>query len=393
MTASILGIGTAVPATRLTQDEVRDLLAAQPGLDRRARRILDAAFDAAAIDTRHTVLGDLGALGAGDGLRVRDGALLLSPSTGARNDEFRRSAPPLFAAAARDALAAAGVSPDAVTHVVTVSCTGVFAPGPDYRLVRDLGLSSSVERDHLGFVGCAAAVPALRMAARITRSDPTAVVLVAAAELCSLHITSSDDPEQIVAASIFADGAAAAVVSADPAHAKARRLELGGFATRLSDDGERDMTWTAGDAGFEMTLTAEVPRIVGREIAGVVDDVYGGPSAVDAWAVHPGGRSILDRVEAGLDLDPTALAASREVLRTHGNMSSATLLFILRDMLADPARPDGQRIATLAFGPGLTVEAARLVLRDAADTAAAVSADDVVPADDVAPGTPVLVAP
>jgi predicted naringenin-chalcone synthase len=360
MTASILGLGTAVPATRLTQDEVRGFLAAQPGLDRRARRILDAAFDAAAIDTRHTVLAQLA---GGGGLHVREGDLLLSPSTAARNDEFRRAAPPLFAEASRRALAEAGVMPDEVTHVVTVSCTGVFAPGPDFRLARDLGLSPDVERDHLGFVGCAAAVPALRLAARICRGEPDAVVLVACGELCSLHIRSSDDPEQIVAASLFADGAAAAVVSASPARQSGRRLELGAFATRLSDEGEHEMTWTAGDAGFEMRLTPEVPRIVGREIAGVVDDVFGGVGAVDAWAVHPGGRSILDRVAGGLGLASDALDASRAVLRTHGNMSSATLLFILRDLLADADRPDGQRIGAVAFGPGLTVETAALTLR------------------------------
>ncbi len=367
MAASILGMGTAVPATRLSQHDVREFLAAQPALDRRARRLLSAAFDAAAIDTRHTVLAELGPLGGG--LPVREGALLLSPSTAARNDEFRRAAPPLFAAAARDALAAADVDAAEVTHVVTVSCTGLFAPGPDYRLVRDLGLDPAVQRDHLGFVGCAAAVPALRQAARIARDDPEAVVLVAAAELCSLHIRSSADPEQIVAASVFADGAGAAVVSADPARGRPRRLELGRFATRLSDSGAEDMTWTVGDAGFDMTLTAEVPRIVGREVAAIVADVFGGADAVDTWAVHPGGRSILDRVESGLGLDADALLASRRVLRDYGNMSSATLLFILRDLLADADLADGRRIGALAFGPGLTVETAALTVRDAAPAA------------------------
>lgn len=374
MTASILGLGTAVPATRLTQDQVRAFLAAQPSLDRRARRLIDAAFAAAAIDTRHTVLAELGDP-AGGGLHVREGDLLLSPSTRARNDAYRDAAPPLFAAAARDALHAAGVEAAEVTHVVTVSCTGSIAPGPDYRLVRDLGLSASVERDHVGFVGCAAAVPALRTAARIARADPRAIVLVSAAELCSLHIRGSADPEQIVAASVFADGAAAAVVSGDPARAQGRHIDLDDFATRLTGEGEHDMVWTVGDEGFEMTLTAEVPRIIGREIDAVVDDVFGGADSVDAWAVHPGGRSILDRVESGLGLTDDALAVSREVLRTHGNMSSATLLFILQRILTDDARPDGQRLGVLAFGPGLTVEAARMTVRDAAtrpltDTAA-----------------------
>lgn len=362
MVASILGIGTAVPPTRLVQDDIRALLGAQDGLDRRARRLIDAAFAASAIDTRHTVLAELG--GGSGGLHVVEGDRLLSPSTGARNDAFRIAAPPLFAEASRAALASADTAADAVTHVVTVSCTGLMAPGPDYHLVRDLGLRSTVERDHLGFVGCAAAVPALRAAARIVAADPAAVVLVAAAELCSLHVTSSTDPEQIVAASVFADGAAAAVVSGDGTGR--RRLDLDGFATRLSAEGSADMVWTVGDEGFRMTLTSEVPRIVGREIAGVVDEVYGGPDAVDAWAVHPGGRSILDRVQGALGLGDSALADSREVLRTHGNMSSATLLFILERMLADDARPEGQRIAALAFGPGLTVEGARMTVRGAA---------------------------
>ncbi len=362
MTARILSIGTALPDTRVSQATLRDLFAAQPGFDRKSQRLVGAAFDAAAIDTRHTVLPHL-AGGSGDGLPVRDGDRLLMPSTGDRNDEYRRRAPELFAEAARSALAESGLDARAVTHVVTVSCTGMFAPGPDYHLVRDLDLSPTVERYHLGFIGCAAAIPGLRLAARIVGDDPGAVVLVACAELCSLHWQTSSHPDQIVAASVFADGAAAAVVaSGDPTR---EGLDLDGFATHVTDEGEKDMAWTVGDSGFEMTLTPEVPRIIGREISAIAADVVGDLAAVDAWAVHPGGRSILDRVENALDLDAAALAPSREVLRRHGNMSSATLLFILRDLLADTDRVDGDRVAALAFGPGLTVEAARLTLRRA----------------------------
>ncbi len=362
MTARVLGIGTALPSTRLRQEQVAEMLASQPGMDRRAQRLVSAAFAAADIQTRYTVLPEMG--GGEGGLHVLEQGLLLSPGTAQRNEEFRRSAPPLFAAASRQALLAAQTPAAAVTHVVTVSCTGLMAPGPDYALVRDLGLPSSVQRDHVGFVGCAAAIPALRLAARITVAEPDAVVLVAAAELCSLHVRSSADPEQIVAASLFADGAGAAVVSADASRVAGRHLELDGFATRLSDFGERDMRWTVGDEGFEMTLTSAVPRIIGGEAAAVVDEVFGGSDAVDAWAVHPGGRAILDRIESALALDATAFEPSRRVLREHGNMSSATVLFVLAAMLADTDRPDGQRVAALAFGPGLTVEAARLVLRD-----------------------------
>ena len=185
-----------------------------------------------------------------------------------RNMVYTAEAPGLFAAAARQALETAGVAASAVTHVVTASCTGFYAPGPDYRLVRDLDLPISTERYHLGFLGCAAAFPALRMASRICAAQPEAVVLVVCGELCTLHIRSSGDPEQIVASSVFADGAAAAVVSADPSQGSrhSAQLDLDRFATTLTSEGESDMAWIIGDAGFTMTLTAQVPRIIGREI-------------------------------------------------------------------------------------------------------------------------------
>ncbi|WP_375386432.1 type III polyketide synthase [uncultured Microbacterium sp.] len=368
MSARILSIGTAVPATTLTQHEVRDFFVRQPGYDRLAQRLVHAAFDASAIDTRHTVIDELahGGTSGEAALFVGADGLLISPSTGVRNAVYATAAPPLFAAAARSALEQAGVAASAVTHVVTASCTGFFAPGPDYRLVRDLGLPVTTERYHLGFLGCSAAFPALRAAARICAAQPEAVVLVVCGELCTLHIRGSGDPEQIVASSVFADGAAAAVVSEVGGIGQGPSLELERFGTTLTTQGESDMVWIIGDEGFEMTLTAEVPRIIGREIRGAVEaflDVEPGATdwGVDRWAVHPGGRSVLDRVESGLGLDGDALDASRAVLRERGNMSSATVLFILAALLADDAVMAGASIAGLAFGPGLTVESALFV--------------------------------
>lgn len=365
MPSRIIALGTAVPDRVVSQRVVRDVLVSQPGVDRLAQRLIAAAFDAAAIERRHTVISDLGSHVEGieaaepSGFVDADGTLLV-PTTGARNAAYTRLAPTLFADAARRALSDAEVAASAVTHVVTVSCTGFFAPGPDYRLVRDLGLATTVERYHLGFIGCAAAVPGLRLAARIADADPRAVVLVVCAELCSLHVRASTDPQQIVAASVFGDGAAAAVVAGDAAVGRAGGLALERFATALTSEGESDMVWTIGDEGFEMTLSPEVPRIVGREIIGAVDAFHGAGVRPEAWAVHPGGRSVLDRVEASLQLADAALDASRRVLREYGNMSSATLLFILRDLMHDPAVPAGAVIGALAFGPGLTVESALL---------------------------------
>lgn len=373
MPARILSIGTAVPPTAVSQERVRDVFARQPGVDRLTQRLIHAAFDAAAIDTRHTVLSQLADADAqllpgrdDSSVSFVDDGVLAVPSTGRRNDVYTALAPDLSAEAAAAALADAGVTAASVTHVVTVSCTGFFAPGPDYRLVRDLGLPTSVERVHLGFIGCAAALPALRLAAQITEARQDAVVLVVCTELCSLHARASTDPQQIVASSVFADGSAAAVVSADPELHRGGGLDLGRFATALTDEGESDMIWTIGDEGFEMTLSAEVPRIIGREIRGAVDTFLDDDAPPAIWAVHPGGRSVLDRVETGLGLDPSALEASRRVLRDHGNMSSATILFILRALLHDADVAPDTRIAGLAFGPGLTVEAAMLTKRAAA---------------------------
>ncbi|MCT9819637.1 type III polyketide synthase [Microbacterium sp. W1N] len=360
MTARIIGIGTAVPQTRLDQSEVRDLFAGQPGVSRLTARLVAAAFDHADIDTRHTVLPEL----VSGGSPFIDAATrgILAPSTGARNAVYTREAPALFATAARDALDRSGVDASEVTHVVTASCTGFFAPGPEFRLVRDLGLDPTVSREHLGFLGCAAALPALRSAARICAADPTATVLVVCGEICTIHLRRSDDPDQIVSSAVFADGAAAAVVTGMPVDAATPHLELDRFATAITQDGESDMGWTIGDTGFEMTLSAEVPRIIGREVRGALEPLLTSV-APDTWAVHPGGKSILDRVQGAFDLPDAALAPSRDVLRHYGNMSSATVLFILQRLLEDPARRDGARVLALAFAPGLTVESALLTVR------------------------------
>lgn len=376
MPARIRSIETRVPDTVLPQDVVRDIFRRQPGTSRLAQRLIGAAFDGSAIDTRHTVIAELGgepAPGEPVFYGVEDG-LIRNPGTGIRNDVYAREAPALLVGASQAALDASGFTAADVTHVITVSCTGFFAPGPDYVLVRALGLGTDTQRYHLGFMGCYGAFPALRSATQFCAADPEAVVLVVCLELCSLHIRSSDDPDSIVAASVFADGAAAAIVSAREDGGTGPSLELDAFSTAITSDGEADMAWTISDHGFEMVLSSYVPQIIGKAIAGAlapvlrtVDGAVDDPSAaIDHWAIHPGGRSILDRVESTMGLSPTQLAPSREVLRTVGNMSSGTVLFILRRILHDEdGGQDGARVCAMAFGPGLTVESAMMTRRPA----------------------------
>lgn len=393
MVISIRSIETAVPGVEVKQGDIRDVFLSQPGRSRLAQRLIAAAFDASAIDARHTVVDELAGSPAPGGRGVApvfydaDAGLVLDPSTGTRNALFAERCPELVVAAARRALeAAVGIEASDVTHVVTVSCTGFYAPGPDYALVRDLGLSPRTQRYHLGFMGCYAAFPALRAARDFCRSDPRAVVLVVCVELCSVHLQASDDPDTIVASSVFSDGAAAAVVSGREVTGGVV-LDLDAFDTTLTPVGEGDMAWTIGDHGFEMVLSRYVPAIIGEHIHGALAPLLAGDAglvgrpaaAVDLWAVHPGGRSILDKVQLALSLSDAQLEPSRATLAQHGNMSSATILFVLARLLrAGP--PDGadgadgsvgQRVCAMAFGPGLTVESALLTLRRAPVAASA----------------------
>lgn len=272
-----------------------------------------------------------------------------SPGTGERMRRYADHAPAL----ALEAIAGLPAL-DNVTHLVIASCTGFMAPGLDQVLARRLGLAADVERIAIGFMGCYAGITLLRTAAHIVRSQPDAQVLVLALELCTLHLQETDDLESLLAMGQFADGAAAGLVSAHGAG-----LALGdGLSASLAESNDL-ITWTIGDHGFAMHLSGAVP---GR-LAEALDDaalqaVIAGDEATpapSAWAVHPGGRSVLDAVERGLGLAPEALTASRGVLADFGNMSSATVLFVLERLMA-------QQPATgmaLAFGPGLAMEGLR----------------------------------
>lgn len=367
MTVYVRALETAVPPTLLIQTEARDVFAAQPGLTRLGSRLVSTCFDSAAIDTRYTAVQELTRDSRADNPQFfdPDTGLLRSPSTKARNDLFAAEATKLFIEAAHAAVAnCAGIDPLDITHLITVSCTGFFNPGPDYKIVRALGLNPAVQRYHLGFMGCYAAFPALRAAKSFCEAEPDAVVLVVCAELCSLHVRTSNDPDTIMGSALFADGAAAAVVTAREVPESTALLQLDHFETVLTPVGEDSMAWNIGDEGFEMVLGNYVPHIIDDHIVGALepllarDDSLRGLTYRDIthWAIHPGGRSILDKVQSRLELTDEQLVPARETLRNFGNMSSATVLFVLKHILDLPPRDGDERICSMAFGPGLTVE-------------------------------------
>lgn len=306
--------------------------------DDRQRRLFDRMADRSGISQRFSVL---------DGRQGRSDAAgfyarVPFPTTAERMAVFATEAPDL----ALQAISGLG-DLGRVTHLVVASCTGFMAPGLDQVIARRLGLAADVERVFIGFMGCYAGITALRTAGHIVRSDPAARVLVVAVELCTLHLQRTASVEALLAMRQFADGAAAALVTA-----QGPGLALGTGISRVLEDSADLITWTLGDTGFAMHLSGAVP---GRLAAALEDPELArllAPAGVTAFAVHPGGRSILDAVERGLHLAPDQLAASRAVLDRCGNMSSASVLFVLAAMWPD--RP-GNGIA-LAFGPGLALE-------------------------------------
>lgn len=346
-TAHINRISTAVPPHDI--HAVFSRYAAASIADPRAKAMFGRMVDRAGIAHRYSVLPPAA---EPDGPAIDALGLYARgrfPSTAARMKVFEERAPAL-AARAVEGLSLGEEAPR-ITHLVLSTCTGFAAPGLDLEIAERAGLSPSVERTIVGFMGCHAALNALKLARHIVRSEPLSRVLVVNVELCTLHLQKTHDLEQLLSFLLFGDGAAASLVTAEP-----QGLSLDGFHTTVIPGTRPLITWHIRDSGFEMTLSGRVPTVIARGLEANAGAILGGraPTEIDRWAVHPGGRSVLDAVMHGLGLGPEALSVSREVLRDHGNMSSATVMFVLRAILGD-SRP-GERGAALSFGPGLTAE-------------------------------------
>ena len=269
------------------------------------------------------------------------------PSTAERMRKFESVAPGLAVEAVQKLLPEEERS--RITHLIVTSCTGFSAPGIDLTLVERCGLSPSVERTMVGFMGCYAAINALKLARHIVRSQPSARVLAVNLELCSLHLHETDNLEEILSFLVFADGCAAALVSADPVGVK-----IDSFRAALVPDTRELIRWHIRDQGFDMVLSGAVPGTIRTALTAARDDILGGANDIELWAVHPGGRTVLDAVEEAFALPETALKPSRSVLYDHGNMSSGTVMFVL-DRIMRAARA-GQRGCAMSFGPGLVAE-------------------------------------
>jgi predicted naringenin-chalcone synthase len=352
MNSSIVSIGLSNPGEPIPQAEISRFMQLAHQLDAQERRKLDFLYRKSGIDSRHSVLEDFQTEEVSDfTFFPKNKELHPFPGTAARMQVFEEKGPELAEQAVRSALQQAGVEANSLTHLILISCTGMVAPGLELDLMRRLDIPSSVERYCIHFMGCYAAFTGLRLADQLVKANPKSRVLVVSVELCTLHFQKEYTEDNLLANSLFGDGAAAALVMQSE-----KGLQIKNYFSEVLWEGEKDMAWKIGDFGFEMRLSQYIPSLLNQGIRRFRDlfEAKFNFSKVHHVAIHPGGKQILIQVQEAFGLSPEVNRHALEVLRTCGNMSSASILFVLERMLQDSSIQGD--ILALGFGPGLTLE-------------------------------------
>lgn len=359
MATYIHQIETATAPFAYKQDEIRDHMKKIVPGDDRDIRIIHHLYARSGIETRYSVVNDFRNSGSHTLFFNGQGA---TPGTKNRNEMYINEGRKLFVEVAKKLVKNSAFSHDQITHLITVSCTGFYAPGPDYDIIKSLGLSPSIERYHLGFMGCYASIPAIKLAHQICKSNRHANVMIVSVELCTIHFQANPKMDNLLSSSVFSDGGAGTIISNK--RPSGQSYEIEGFASSITEKGAEDMAWSIGDQGFNMTLSTYIPEILGDGLESflrpVLDQFNLSLDEISEWGVHPGGRAILDKVETTLSLPKEMLMASRKILSDYGNMSSATVLFVLKELLELKSNNAHNHTLAMAFGPGLTIESALL---------------------------------
>lgn len=357
MKAYISTIKTSVPEYRSAQSDIAEYMINHLGLEGNDEKGLRVLYRASGIQTRYSVLPDF--------TRERkpvffvNGSGNVNPSVSPRMLLYQKESIRLAHQALSSALKSINFDPEEITHLITVSCTGMYAPGLDIDLIQQTGLKTSVQRTSINFMGCYAAFNALKSANYIVSSTPEAKVAVVCVELCSIHFQEKTDEDTLLANALFGDGAAAAIITSGGYGD--RELQIQKYFSDLALQGKEEMTWNIGDLGFEMRLSGNVPDVIREGIHDLthrlLDLMEISLDQIDFFAIHPGGKKILEVIEAELNLNKEKNRPAREILRTYGNMSSPTILFVLAHIMQDLTdSDDGKNVLSFAFGPGLTME-------------------------------------
>jgi alpha-pyrone synthase len=358
----ILAIGTANPPYRHSQEGILQFMQELNAGDSATVSKLHMIYKKSNIDSRYSPLPDYSSVHSGRSLYPSTADLEPFPGISRRMSLFEEHALPLSLNAVEACLQKVPeFQRSRITHLVTVTCTGLSAPGLDIELLKALGLKSNVQRTSVNFMGCYAAVHGIKMADYICRADKDAAVLVVCTELCTLHFQKLVEDDHLIANSLFADGSAALLVCGEATPAPAKSLSLQGFYAEIESSGEKDMAWRVAETGFVMTLSSYIPKVVERSIRMFFDRAlqkYGvSREDIRHWALHPGGKRVIDAVASQLGLSEELQKPTSDVLSEYGNMSSATLVFVLESLWENTIDWEKEEtVFAIAFGPGITME-------------------------------------
>jgi alkylresorcinol/alkylpyrone synthase len=355
--SQIRSIGTAVPQFRHEQDEILRFMSRIYAFNEKERRTLKYLYHQSGISSRYSVLSDY-SREPGDWTFYPPAENLEPfPSLEKRMKVFNRYAVGLSARAIRNCLENK-LDQKEITHLITVTCTGLSAPGLDLQLMELLDLPKNIFRTSINFMGCYAAIHALKLADALCQADPEARVLIVCTELCTLHFQQQATTDNITSSLLFGDGSAAVLVTG--AGDKSKGFPLLGFYGEVMPKGKQDMSWELSSTGFAMTLSSYVPTLIEEDFEKLVRqalDKQGiSRDQITHWSIHPGGKRILEAIEKSLSLPKEKLDKSYQVLREYGNMSSPTILFVLKEILSGLDKNQTQKVFGAAFGPGLTME-------------------------------------
>lgn len=352
----IISIGTALPQHRHRQREILQFMlnAYQPEAD--DRRKISFLYEKSGIDTRYSVIPDYSTDIADRTFYPKSLDMEPFPGLDQRMELYNHHATDLSVKAIKDCINNS-LNPSDITCLITVSCTGMSAPGLDISVMQQLQLPSNIQRSSVNFMGCYAAIHALKMADNICRSDTAAKVMIVCTELCTIHFQKDCELDSIASGLLFADGAAAALVTGDDFSEEG--ISIGNFYSEVALNGHEDMAWNLSQKGFLMRLSSYIPQLLQAGITPLLQNALGAAKInhedITHWAIHPGGKKILENIRSELKLNDNDLQISFDVLREYGNMSSPTILFVLKEMMRH-LNAGNEKIFAAAFGPGLTME-------------------------------------
>jgi len=360
----LIDISTASPPYKVLQEKAASELKKRMSVRPAIGRLIDAASAHSGIDSRFIVVPD-----AEDNVENKfysNNGSYIKPDTQIRMNEYEKWSKRLSKEAVAKLIEHNNFDPSKIERLITISCTGFFAPGLDYYLIEEFKILQSVKRTNIGFMGCAASITGFNSVFEALNSAKEKEIntLLVSVELCSLHLQTEPTRDNILANMIFADGCAAALFSNSINFSSANKFKIIDIETFLFNNSAEYMGWKIGNFGFEMILSPELPKIILEsacpELLKIISSKDINKNEIKYWALHPGGRAILDSLQNGLGLTDEQMFPSRNVLKNFGNMSSASILFVLKEILKTSELKKDEYCCAVAFGPGLTMETALL---------------------------------